>query len=111
MIMIKERNIIKMLMMLFLITSFCGCKTDDNVVVKYNTVHDTIYIKDSTEILKLQKEVLKSKDSIKFIKDSLGEQLFVANYKLQRIKYYNDIAKNGNNIKYLRGWINRVLNK
>lgn len=98
-------------MMLFLITSFYGCKTDDNVVVKYNTVHDTIYIKDSTEILKLQKEVLKSKDSIKFIKDSLGEQLFVANYKLQRIKYYNDIAKNGNNIKYLRGWINRVLNK
>lgn len=41
--------------------------------------------------------------------DSLNEELIVANYKLERIKYYNDIAKNGNNLKYLRGWINRVL--
>lgn len=98
-------------MMLFLITSFYGCKTDDNVVVKYNTVHDTIYIKDSTEILKLQKEVLKSKDSIKFIKDSLGEQLFVANYKLQRIKYYTNIVdKKSSQIKFYKGWIKRVLN-
>lgn len=41
--------------------------------------------------------------------DSLKSSLFESNYKLERIKYYNDIAKNGNNIKYLRGWINRVL--
>ena len=50
-------------------------------------------------------------DSLELVIDSLQEQLFIANYKLERIKYYNNIAKNGNNIKYLRGWINRVLNE
>ena len=28
---------------------------------------------------------------------------------LEKIKEYNKIAAKGNNIKYLRGWINRVL--
>ena len=45
------------------------------------------------------------------VKDSFGKNLFITNYKLGRIKYYNDIAAKGNNIKYLRGWINRVLNE
>ena len=45
------------------------------------------------------------------VKDNFGEDLFITNYKLGRIKYYNDIAAKGNNIKYLRGWINRVLNE
>lgn len=49
-------------------------------------------------------------DSLAYVKDSLGEDLFVARYKLGRIKYYNQVAAKGNNIKYLRGWINRVLN-
>lgn len=43
--------------------------------------------------------------------DSLQEELIVAQYKLERIKEYNKIAANGNNIKYLRGWINRVLSE
>lgn len=50
-------------------------------------------------------------DSLELVIDSLQEQLFITKYKLERIKYYNDVAKNGNNIKYLRGWINRVLNE
>ena len=50
-----------------------------------------------------------TQDSLNAVKDTTAEDLFVARYKLGRIKYYNDIAKNGNNIKYLRGWINRVL--
>lgn len=41
--------------------------------------------------------------------DSLKEELDVANFKLKRIEYYNDIAAKNNNIKFLRGWINRVL--
>lgn len=45
------------------------------------------------------------------INDSLKSELFIYKYKLERIRYYNDIAKNGNNIKYLRGWINRTLNE
>lgn len=55
--------------------------------VKEIVIHDTIYI---------------SKDN---------EDLIVAKYKLERIRYYNSIAAKGNNIKYLRGWINRVLNE
>lgn len=51
------------------------------------------------------------RDSLNTVKDSFGEDLFITNYKLGRIKYYNDIAAKGNNIKYLRGWINRVLNE
>jgi hypothetical protein len=48
-------------------------------------------------------------DSLQQANDSLTGKLQVANYKLERIRYYNDVAKKGNNIKFLRGWINRVL--
>lgn len=48
-------------------------------------------------------------DSLQQANDSLIGELQVANYKLERIRYYNDVAKRGNNIKFLRGWINRVL--
>ena len=48
-------------------------------------------------------------DSLSTRCDSLTGKLQVANYKLERIRYYNDVAKRGNNIKFLRGWINRVL--
>ena len=41
--------------------------------------------------------------------DSLQSELLVKNIKLERIKEYNEIAAKDNNIKYLRGWINRVL--
>lgn len=60
------------------------------------------------------------RDSINILQDSLlvykndtviEAELFILRYKLERIKYYNDIAANGNNIKYLRGWINRVINE
>lgn len=59
-------------------------------------------------------------DSIKVLNDSLDyyrndtaitAELFVLRYKLERIKYYNELAGKGNNIKFLRGWINRVVNE
>ena len=48
-------------------------------------------------------------DSLSARCDSLTGELQVVNYKLERIRYYNDVAKKGNNIRFLRGWINRVL--
>lgn len=54
------------------------------------------------------KKVIEEVDSI--IADT-KEDLLISNYKLERIKYYNKIAANGNNLKFLRGWINRVLNE
>lgn len=50
-------------------------------------------------------------DSLTCRCDSLTGELQVAKYKLERIRYYNDIAKKGNNIIFLRGWLNRVLNE
>lgn len=50
-------------------------------------------------------------DSIEKINAKYEEELKIALFKLDRIKQYNRIAGNRNNIKYLRGWINRTLNE
>lgn len=50
-------------------------------------------------------------DSIQNLNSKLEEELNIALFKIDRIKEYNRIAGNGNNIKYLRGWINRTLNE
>lgn len=77
-------------------------------------IKEIVYVPvtDSTcvDSLVYYKKMLKqTQDSLNAVRDTTAEDLFIARYKLGRIKYYNDIAKNGNNIKYLRGWINRVL--
>ena len=80
--------------------------------IVYVSVKDTISEKINTaRIAELEHKCHILQDSLKIIKDSIGEDLFIARYKLRRIKYYNDIAAKGNNIKYLRGWINRVINE
>jgi hypothetical protein len=44
------------------------------------------------------------------IVDSLNKKLFVANLKLERVRYYLAIAqKNPSQTKFLKGWINRAL--
>ena len=78
----------------------------------YVPVKDTISDNSNViRIVNLERELQLTRDSLNSVRDSIGEDLFVARYKLSRIKYYNDIAAKGNNIKYLRGWINRVLNE
>ena len=53
-----------------------------------------------------------STDSITIKADTaISAELFVVKYKLERIRHYNEIAAKGNNIKYLRGWLNRILNE
>lgn len=74
-------------------------------------IHDTIIDSKCVEQLDSLIYVHElTKDSLKYMKDSLGEDLFVARYKLGRIKYYTDIAAKGNNIKFYRGWVLRTLN-
>ena len=70
-----------------------------------------VQVVDSTRIIQLEQELQKTKDSLNVYKSDtlMSSDEFILRYKLERIRYYNDIAKNGNNIKYLRGWINRVL--
>lgn len=73
-------------------------------------------VTDSTAVneLVLTKELLRrTQDSLNAYKSdtTISADYFIAKYKLERIKYYNDIADKGNNIKFLRGWISRVLNE
>lgn len=83
-------------------------------------VKETIYVpvKDTmneqsniARIIRLEHDIVLYQDSLRLVRDSLGENLFIANYKLAKIKRYNELAAKGNNIKYLRGWINRVLDE
>lgn len=76
----------------------------------YVPVKDTIGEQENiARIIRLEHDIILYKDSLKIMRDSLGEDLFIANYKLAKIKRYNEIAGKGNNLKYLRGWINRTL--
>lgn len=84
-----------------------------NPIVKdIEYINDTIYISVTDSSLMEEIDSLYCKiDSIECLNSMYQDELNVAIFKLERIRYYNDIAKNGNNIKYLRGWINRTLNE
>ena len=65
------------------------------------------------EIENYKDTMINYKDSIdSLIKefDSINEELQINKIKIERIREYNRIAAQGNNIKFLRGWINRVIN-
>ena len=104
------KNII-FVVLAILIVSACVQSPVENKVI-YVPVKDTISDNSNViRIINLERELQLTRDSLNSIRDSIGEDLFVARYKLARIKYYNNIAAKGNNIKFLRGWINRVLNE
>lgn len=92
---------------MLLLFTLISCKQSAPIKeIVYVPVTDSICV----DSLVYYKKILKqTQDSLNAVRDTTAEDLFIARYKLGRIKYYNDIAKNGNNIKYLRGWINRVL--
>lgn len=78
--------------------------------IKYVTVIDSTCVKD---VVYYQEVLRRTQDSLNAYKcdTTMDAELFIAKYKLERIKYYNKVAAKGNNIKYLRGWLNRVLNE
>lgn len=97
-----------------IIGCFISCNHDITPIEKiiYVPVKDTISEKTNiARIIELEHKCNLLQDSLNYVKDSIGEDLFIARYKLGRIKYYVDISKKGNNIKYLRGWCLRVLNE
>lgn len=77
----------------------------------YVPIKDTISEKTNIiRIVELEHKCYLLQDSLNIVKDSLGEDLFVAKYKLGRIKYYTDIVdKKPSQIKFYKGWIKRVL--
>ena len=86
--------------------------------LKENNEEIVLHYEDALQNVNIENENLK--DSINYYKgmynecvllcDSLCEEIAVRDIKLARIAEYNRIAGQNNNIKYLRGWINRVLN-
>lgn len=105
------------IIVMFIIMLVVGlCTSCNNSPVEgeviYVPVQDTVTEKTNiARIVALEYELKLTRDTLNLVRDSIGEDLFIANYKLGRIKRYNEIAAKGNNIKYLRGWINRVLNE
>ena len=83
---------------------FNECTNDKTTLPNSMTIQEVVYLKE---------ELRRCQDSLRIIRtdSTMSSELFVAKYKLERIRYYNDIAGKGNNIKYIRGWINRVLNE
>ena len=76
----------------------------------YNNVVDSLNneIRQNEELIQYYKNQV---DSYEILVDSLYEDIDVYKIKLDRIKEYNRIAGQSNNIVFLRGWINRVLNQ
>lgn len=102
----------------------------DSLINKYDadaryfeTSRELNLAKDSIQILNKELEdfkikannayinLLASRDSAIRMNVITIEKLGTAEYKLLRIREYNRIAAQGNNIKFLRGWINRVITK
>ena len=83
----------------------CASKIAPSITTHY--VEDTVKIKELENVLQL------TRDSLNVYKNDtiMSEDEFILRFKLERIRYYNECAGKGNNIKYLRGWINRVLNE
>lgn len=101
----------KKLILLVSIVILTSCTSETAVQVKYIPVHDTVNIEDTQRIIALQRQLDLTRDSLAYVKDSLGEDLFVAKYKLGRIKYYTNIVDNKpSQIKFYKGWVKRVLN-
>lgn len=92
---------------------FCSCSLKCSI--EKEKVHEPITIERYIPIESTDSIVHKVNstkhiiDSLSARCDSLTGELQVATYKLERIRYYNDVAKKGNNLKFLRGWIRRVL--
>lgn len=101
----------KKLILLVSIVILTSCTSETAVQVKYIPVHDTVNVEDTQHIIALQRQLDLTRDSLAYVKDSLGEDLFVAKYKLGRIEYYTKIVDNKpSQIKFYKGWIKRVLN-
>ena len=79
------------------------------------TIKEIQYVQviDSTRIIELENELQLTRDSLNVYKHDtiMSEDEFILRFKLERIRYYNECAGKGNNIKFLRGWLNRVLNE
>lgn len=85
----------------------CASKVAPSNNIKY------IHIVDTAKIIELENILQLTRDSLNAYKHDtvMNETEFILRFKLERIRYYNECARKGNNLKFLRGWIDRVLNE
>lgn len=95
-----------------------SCNKQPIEKIVYIPIKDTVADKiNNAKIVELNNKYSLLKDSFNNVRDSLNaikgtldEDLFVAKYKLGRIKYYTNIVDNKpTQIKFYKGWIKRVL--
>ena len=111
--------IISLLSMFLISAILAGVKQDNRQKDIINEKDSCIYelneklIIQNIEIENYKDSIVSYNDSINSLineLDSLNEELQINKIKIERIREYNRIAAQGNNIKFLRGWINRVIN-
>lgn len=86
-----------------------GCRNNvPEPTIVYIPVEDTI---NAVKVVNLTEELRRTRDSLNAYKrdTAMSEELFIAKFKLEKIKYYTEIANKGNNIKFYRGWVLRTL--
>lgn len=87
------------------IVTVCGTPPVEKRI--YITVTDSTAI---DSLIYYREQLKRIQDTLTYVKDSLGEDLFIARYKLGRIKYYTNIVDNNpSQIKFYKGWIKRAL--
>ena len=87
---------------------------NDNRVYEVTYKNDSLQqVCDSLEIVidGMVEDISNAHSEYVYTVDSLTEEIDIMKIKLDRIKEYNRIAGQGNNIVFLRGWINRVLSE
>lgn len=108
-------------LILQLLIAFCliiscntnGCSIEEKLI-NDSLRNELMIYKNTISILKDSINTINViQNNINIYKDSIiniNHELIITKLKLERIREYNKIAANGNNIKFLRGWINRTLN-
>lgn len=99
------------MIVLFMCILYGGCKNNvPEPTIVYIPVEDTI---NAVKVVNLTEELRRTRDSLNAYKNdtTMSEELFIAKFKLEKIKYYTEIANKGNNIKFYRGWVLRTLNE
>lgn len=103
------KNIIFVVLAVLIVSACVQFPVEKEVI--YVPVKDTISDNSNViRIVNLERELQLTRDSLNSVRDSIGEDLFVARYKLSRIKYYTNLVdKKPSQMKFYKGWINRVL--
>lgn len=110
--------IISLLSMFLISAILAGMKQDNKLNDIINEKDSCIYelneklIMQNIEVENYKDSIVLYNDSINSLIqefDSINEELQINKIKIERIREYNRIAAQGNNIKFLRGWINRVI--